>query len=207
MELQLPSPPAYVSHDPADLHLPAVPRGEMSPPHAKADFTLPDLRTILAPEFSDATLSPSSRTFSGDNTASPSVRSLPPMDPGPSYASVGRRSTESVVMSPSESGSVMSLDEKSTRPISVSMDDPDERTAAEALSGLGNPGIYMRANLDRHLLIKSQTLRDHPLLGRSHKQAQAHFLHKSIPNLSYNSSPKRIHGSVVQSTAHSLRIP
>jgi hypothetical protein len=40
----------------------------------------------------------------------------------------------------------MSLDEKSARPISVSMDDPDVRTAAEALSGLGNPGIYIRAN-------------------------------------------------------------
>jgi hypothetical protein len=49
-------------------------------------------------------------------------------------------------MSPSETGSVMSLDEKSARPISVSMDDPDVRTAAEALSGLGNPGIYIRAN-------------------------------------------------------------
>lgn len=69
------------------------------------------------------------------------------MDPGPAFGSVGRRSTESVVMSPSESGSVMSLDEKSARPTSVSMDDPDERMAAEALFGLGNPGIYMRAGV------------------------------------------------------------
>jgi transcriptional repressor OPI1 len=45
-------------------------------------------------------------------------------------------------MSPSEAGSAMSLDEKSARPTSVSMDDPDVRIAAEALSGLGNPGIY-----------------------------------------------------------------
>jgi hypothetical protein len=51
-------------------------------------------------------------------------------------------STESVVMSPSDAGSAMSLDEKSSaRPTSVSMDDPDVRIAAEALSGLGNPGI------------------------------------------------------------------
>ena len=140
MEIQRPSPPAYISHNPADLDLPPVPRTELNNAHAQ-EITLPDLRTILAPEFSDATLSPSSHTFSGDHPTPPSVRSLPRIDPGPNYASLGRMSTESVVMSPSEAGSAMSLDEKrSARPTSVSMDDPDVRNAAEALAGLGNPG-------------------------------------------------------------------
>ena len=142
MEIQRPSPPAYISRNPADLNLPPVPRTELNNTHAQTDITLPDLRTILAPEYQDATLSPSSRTLSQEHTKSPSVRSLPPMDPGPNYASAGRMSTDSVVMSPSETGSAMSLDEKSSaRPTSVSMDDPDVRDAAEALSGLANPSM------------------------------------------------------------------
>lgn len=42
----------------------------------------------------------------------------------------------------SDVDNVMSVDEKasSQRAPSVSMDDPDVRIAAEALSGLGNPG-------------------------------------------------------------------
>ena len=143
MELQRASPPTFHgSHNPADLNLPPVSRTELNNTYASADITLPNLSSILAHDYSDATLSPSSRTMSGDHPRSPSVRSLPPMDPGLNYAGVGRRSTDSVVMSPSEAGSAMSLDEKSARPTSVSMDDPDVRIAAEALSGLGNPGIY-----------------------------------------------------------------
>jgi hypothetical protein len=43
--------------------------------------------------------------------------------------------------SPMDTASVWSAqDEKARRETSVSMDDPDVRLAAEALSGLGNPG-------------------------------------------------------------------
>lgn len=44
--------------------------------------------------------------------------------------------------SPMDTASVWSAqDEKARRETSVSIDDPDVRLAAEALSGLGNPGM------------------------------------------------------------------
>jgi peptidoglycan hydrolase-like protein with peptidoglycan-binding domain len=43
--------------------------------------------------------------------------------------------------SPMDTASVWSAqDEKARREMSVNLDDPDVRQAAEALSGLGNPG-------------------------------------------------------------------
>lgn len=144
MELQRPTPPAYTSHNPADLTFPTAPRSELGNDHAQTNITLPDLRSVLSADYESATLSPSSRTMSGDHPTSPSVRSLPPIDPGPGFANIGRHSTDSVIMSPSEAGSAMSVDERSARPTSVSMDDPDVRIAAEALSGLGNPGNGVR---------------------------------------------------------------
>jgi hypothetical protein len=43
--------------------------------------------------------------------------------------------------SPSEAGSIRSEEERGRRAKSIiSMEDPDVRLAAEALSGLGNPG-------------------------------------------------------------------
>jgi hypothetical protein len=46
--------------------------------------------------------------------------------------------------SPMDTTSIRSTqDDACRRDTSVSMDDPDVRLAAEALSGLGNPGMYL----------------------------------------------------------------
>jgi hypothetical protein len=45
----------------------------------------------------------------------------------------------------SDAASNMSIDDATQRSTSVSMDDPDVRLAAEALSGLGNPGVYAQS--------------------------------------------------------------
>ena len=53
-----------------------------------------------------------------------------------------RNSTEVDIGSPMEVESVTSVDDQHTQKAAsvISMDDPDVRLAAEALSGLGNPG-------------------------------------------------------------------
>lgn len=64
------------------------------------------------------------------------------MDPGPTFTNGTGGGIEPAIGSPSEVGSVTSMEERKGRATSVSMDDPDVRIAAEALSGLGNPGVY-----------------------------------------------------------------
>ena len=133
-------PPTYSSHNPADLNFPSVPQTELSQAHVQAEITLPNLRTVLSPEFEQAPQSSSARHASLAPHDSPrSMRSLPPIDPG-TY--VPRRSIEQAVVSPSENGSAMSVEERSARSTSaVSMDDADVRIAASALAELGNPGM------------------------------------------------------------------
>ena len=141
MEIQRVSPPAYASHRPADLHLPSVPQTALSRPQVQAEVTLPDLRTVLSPDFEEASRLSDLRAHGTLDSPTP-ARSLPRIDPGYAYVNGTRSSMESAVVSPSETGSTMSLDERGVRSTSVvSMDDPGVRIAAEALSGLGNPGI------------------------------------------------------------------
>lgn len=140
MEIGRVTPP-YIAHNAADLNLPSVPQTEISHAYAQAEITLPDLRTVLSPAFHADSLPSHFRPPHIRPTSPTSIRSLPRIDPGPTYPNDTSRNSEAVMMSPSESGSVMSSDERSLRPTSVSMDDPDVRIAAEALSGLGNPGM------------------------------------------------------------------
>lgn len=143
MEIQRVSPPAYISHKPEDLHLPSVPQTALSRPQVQAEITLPDLKTVLSPDFEEASRLSEYRA-NGTPGSPPSARSLPPIDPGHAYGNGIRSSMESAVLSPSEAGSAMSIEERSERrsTSAVSMDDPDVRIAAEALSGLGNPGTW-----------------------------------------------------------------
>lgn len=136
MELQRERPPAYHSHDPDTLKLPSVPSHDFNTTSQNQhDLRLPNLQTVLSPDFQRADSPPQ------DGTRSPlSVRSLPRMDPGDSN-NEARKSMDGVLISPSDNGSRMSGEERGLRSASVlSMDDPDVRLAAEALSGLGNPG-------------------------------------------------------------------
>ena len=132
------SPPAYISHNPAELNFPSVPQTDISRAHAVAEITLPGLKTVLSPDFQEVDY----QTSNGGHESPTSVRSLPRIDPGPGYALVERKSLEpAAVVSPSDGGSVMSVEDRGVRSTSVSMDDPNVRIAAEALSGLGNPGM------------------------------------------------------------------
>lgn len=131
-------PPAFVSHNPAELKLPSVPKTDINHAHAVAELSLPDLKTVLSPGFQATSLPSDSRSSTIRHESPGSVRSLPRMDPGPQFE---YRGGEAAVGSPSEIGSAMSVDESAVRSPSVSIDDPDVRIAAEALSGLGNPSM------------------------------------------------------------------
>lgn len=146
MELQRSQEPgAHVHHDPAELTFPPVPSHDLKAGSHAGDITLPDLRTVLSPQFEHA------RPV--EVVGSPgSVRSLPPIDPGHNngYANV---SIDATMASPSEAGSRRSEDERGRRGTSVvSMEDPDVRLAAEALSGLGNPGMRDQAESASRLM-------------------------------------------------------
>lgn len=142
MELHHTSPPAYTSHNPADLNLPSVPQAAISQKHVQGEITLPDLRTVLSPDFQRELVQPG-RSVSRESSAQP-TRSLPRIDPGHTYDDDATTSTETAVLSPSEVGSAMSVDEYGAKPSRVSIDDPDVRIAAEALSGLGRSGTTER---------------------------------------------------------------
>lgn len=130
-------PPDTAAWPAVPQHAPAQPAPAPAPV-ASSDITLPDLKTVLSPDFERRRCSPQSSARPGSPT---SVRSLPRIDPG--YHSMQERGTDVTMASPLESGSVMSVDDQGLRSTSVvSMEDPDVRIAAEALSGLGNPGEH-----------------------------------------------------------------
>lgn len=132
----------HTSHDPAELAFPQVPRHELVNHRPSNDITLPDLRTVLSPEF-EANAQASTENAFASHASPSSTRSLPPIDVGQNagYPKGSSRSVDVAMASPSEAGSLRSDEERGRRTKSVvSMEDPDVRLAAEALSGLGNPG-------------------------------------------------------------------
>ncbi|TKX18247.1 hypothetical protein C1H76_9721 [Elsinoe australis] len=150
MELQREQPPTYVSTNPDELRLPSVPQHEVGSSQPPSDLTLPGLQSVLAslPERSAIAYDRNNHPHAlrAEKLAEmanqpPYTRGLPGIDSS-AFAGQFRTSTESAVMSPTETGSVMSVDgaaQSSTRGGSLSLEDPDVRMAAEALSGLGNP--------------------------------------------------------------------
>lgn len=132
----------HISHDPAELAFPQVPRHELNNHKHASDITLPDLRTVLSPQF-EASAQASAEAAFALRCSPMSARSLPPIDIGHNagITNGARRSIDVAMASPSEAGSLRSEDDRGRRAKSiVSMEDPDVRLAAEALSGLGNPG-------------------------------------------------------------------
>lgn len=184
MELQQSTPPPPLQyHHPSDLAFPSVPQTALSRPQVQAEITLPDLRTVLSPDFENIAryAPPVSPT---------SVRSLPRMDPGPALFNGARSSMESAIASPSEAGSVMSIDDRrGARSTSVvSIDDPNVRMAAEALSGLGNPGMGVRC-------FGGWTRANPHQIGPDHMAALLqHVMITRARNLCSNSSRERIRG-------------
>lgn len=134
----------HASHDPSELNFPQVPRHELGSHKHANDITLPDLRTVLSPQF-EANAQAAAEAAYASRDSPLSARSLPPIDIGHNagYTNGPRRSLDVVMASPSETGSMRSDEERGRRKkSSISMEDPDVRLAAEALSGLGNPGKW-----------------------------------------------------------------
>ena len=142
MEVYEERPPEYVSHPPNTIELPAVPQHDFAPVHPQSDITLPDLKTVLSsPEFQQTALN----EIGYKSPTATSTRSLPPIDANNGeYGAIGK-SAEMAGFSVLEPSSTTRTEDSGIRSTgSVSMDDPDVRIAAEALSGLGNPGACTR---------------------------------------------------------------
>lgn len=140
----------HISHDPTELAFPQVPQHDLTTHKQACDITLPDLRTVLSPQF-EASAQASAEAAFASRCSPMSARSLPPIDVGNNagYVNGTRRSIDLAMASPSEAGSLRSDEERGRRAKSVvSMEDPDVRLAAEALSGLGNPGKMLRSKHD-----------------------------------------------------------
>lgn len=144
---QRPPPPAYAQHEPESFHLPSVPTHlpNAEPNNARLpgikSLDLPDTKARHTPRNS-IELSPKSHLDGSQWGALPGLHSatFPKVPEGLPREDIG---------SPMDTASVRSTQEDSVgrRDTSVSMDDPDVRLAAEALSGLGNPGTYPKTRL------------------------------------------------------------
>tara|TARA_R110002003_G_scaffold175_6_gene14225 strand:- start:4664 stop:5152 length:489 start_codon:yes stop_codon:yes gene_type:complete len=142
-EQRRPPPPAYAQHEPESFHLPSVPKHL---PQPQGNGRLPGIKSLDLPDASPSArhtprnsieLSPRSQYDAAQWGQLPSLHNatFPHVPDG-----LPRVSED--IGSPMDTASVWSAqDDKARRETSVSMDDPDVRLAAEALSGLGNPGM------------------------------------------------------------------
>jgi hypothetical protein len=150
MEQERRPPPAYAQHEHEYLHLPSVPTH--NPSHSRDNDRLPGIRSLALPDAS-ATVSARIHRPPGSIELSPRSQadqsqwsSLPPLGHAtfPRVPErIPRTSNDTEMGSPMDTASVKSAQEENgwRRDTSVlSVDDPDVRLAAEALSGLGNPG-------------------------------------------------------------------
>jgi len=147
MALQQDRPPAY-SHDPESLQFPKVPRQEVASNRQPSALNLPDLVSLGLPD----SKIPQPNGFASHPGQ---YNHLPKLQQeyqqwhagAPLHANNFPNVPSTALKTPSDplsprAESVMSYEEHGKRtPSIVSMDDPDVRMAAEALSGLGNPGI------------------------------------------------------------------
>ena len=136
MEVERPKPPEYASHSPETIHLPDAPNHVPTHSREKADVTLPDLKTVLSPQYQESSPPPRSSTIVGSPATS--TRSLPRIEP--QRRSNGTVSNhDAAVFSPPASGSQQGTEHGVTSR-QVSADDADMRDAAEALAVLGSSG-------------------------------------------------------------------
>ena len=131
-------PPDYVSHRPESVRLPSVPQHPPLQPRGHVDITLPDLKTVLSPDFHPAT-SPTSFIPASPATSTRSVQRIDRY--GYSHNNGARKSAESAINSPTEINGFRSGDSVARKTASVlSAEDADIRDAAEALAELGKSG-------------------------------------------------------------------
>lgn len=148
MQQECPPPPAYTQHEPESLHLPSVPTHSL--PSAPTTDRLPGIRSLDLPDASaHARAYPSRSSIERSPKTHAELLqwgSLPPLNSA-TFPRVPeglpRSSADTEMGSPMDTASIASAgdDYARRREMSVlSVDDPDVRLAAEALSGLGNPG-------------------------------------------------------------------
>jgi hypothetical protein len=140
-------PPAYSQHDPDSLVLPSVPTHQ---PGQQNGDRLPGIRSLLP----DASVTASAHKQQPQlptelspptHFRQPQWGPLPPVNGTRSRTSADapRISNEADIGSPMDTASAGSPYDNTgelRRTSMLSVDDPDVRLAAEALSGLGNPG-------------------------------------------------------------------
>ncbi|KAF2626634.1 clock-controlled protein-like protein 8 [Macroventuria anomochaeta] len=136
-EQQRPPPPAYIQHEPESFQLPSVPTHA---PNRQGNGRLPGIKALDLPDATarhtprnSSELSPRWQTDGAQWGALPALHSATfPKVPDGHPVDIG---------SPMDTASVLSAQDEAARrrETSVSMDDPEVRLAAEALSGLGNP--------------------------------------------------------------------
>nr|POE86582.1 clock-controlled protein 8 [Quercus suber] len=152
LELQRDQPPdyEYIEHHPESLKLPAVPQHAIATAGPQSDVTLPNLKTVLSPHFEQ--ISPLRNTFGTPVSPPRSLRGHSSKTSGRKGSTSTRRSTDSISIAVSESSSSREgrgrhIRDKSC--VSVDLDDPKVREAAEALSELGHKGIVHGTRLFR----------------------------------------------------------
>ncbi|KAF2235878.1 Opi1-domain-containing protein [Viridothelium virens] len=142
MEVEREKPPSYSSHDPNTLNLPSVPQA----PPPNSDVSVLDFRNAHSSSQDNANIPILNASYHPDAFKGPLALEQHYSPSISSRTTTMHQHPASEAMSPR---SIMSLDEAPGRASSVSMDDPDVRMAAEALSGLGNPDL-MRSPSSQH---------------------------------------------------------
>jgi hypothetical protein len=139
--LQRAPPPAYTQHEPESLHLPSVPTHV--PSHVPDHARLPGIKSLDLPDTKTRHTPHNSVEYSPRLHYDRSQWGMLPVPGSATFPRAQEGLPREDIGSPMDTASVRSTQDENAgrRETSVSMDDPDVRLAAEALSGLGNPGM------------------------------------------------------------------
>lgn len=145
-------PPAYAQHEPESFHLPSVPTHN---PNRENDAArLPPIKSLDLPDTFVRHTPRNSIEFNPRlGQESPQWNTLPGLNSA-TFPKVPESLHREEIGSPMDTASVRSMD-TTLRETSVSMDDPDVRLAAEALSGLGNPD-FVRSPTSRSMTLSAR---------------------------------------------------
>ncbi|PVI00429.1 Opi1-domain-containing protein [Periconia macrospinosa] len=133
-------PPAYTQHDPRSLNLPSVPT-----------HSLPSLRSLDLPDAHHHHARGASMELSPKTTNAQWSQMSSSLN-----STAFPRLPDGDIGSPMDTSSVISACDDRLREMSVSVDDPDVRLAAEALSGLGNPD-FARSPTSRSMTLSARS--------------------------------------------------
>jgi hypothetical protein len=145
-ERQIRAPPPayeYTQHEPESLQLPSVPTHIISNGHEHE--RLPGIKSLDLPETKARHTPQNSIEYSPRAHFDGTHWGMLPAPNNATFPRAPDAMPREDMGSPMDTASIRSTqdDGASRRETSVSMDDPDVRLAAEALSGLGNPGMYL----------------------------------------------------------------